>query len=133
MNYNDSVSPILLVGLDSYLSGNYDLDKAYEYFLDTANSREIFTIGLIHEPDLVDKILEKYPTNLFLAGHSHNGNIRIPYIGALKKVDGSKKYDQDYYKVKTSDLYISSGLGTNGPGFRLFCRPSFNFFRVSAK
>ena len=130
--YND-VSPILLVGLDSYLDGKYDINKAYEYFSDSAHDRNIFTIGLVHEPDIVDKILEKYPTDLFLAGHSHNGNIRIPYFGALQKVDGAKKYDQEYYKVKDSDLYISSGLETNGPGFRLFCRPSFNFFRVSVK
>ena len=68
-----------------------------------------------------------------LMGHSHNGNIRLPFIGAISKVDGAKKYDQEYYKIKNSELFISSGMGTNGPGFRLFCRPSFNFVRVSNK
>ena len=43
------------------------------------------------------------------------------------------KYDQEYYKINDSQLYISSGMGTNGPGFRLFCRPSINFFRLSNK
>ena len=45
-----------------------------------------------------------------------------------------KKDDiQEYYKVKDADLFISSGMGTNGPGFRLFCRPSINFLRLSNK
>ena len=123
--YSKTNDAILLSGLST--NENFEfLNKAFE------NSNYIYKINIMHYPDYFDDI-KKYNFNLVLAGHSHNGNIRIPYIGALKKVDGSKKYDQDYYKVKTSDLYISSGLGTNGPGFRLFCRPSFNFFRVSAK
>jgi predicted MPP superfamily phosphohydrolase len=77
--------------------------------------------------------MSNYTTDLFLAGHSHNGNIRIPFINkSIYKVEGAKKYDQDYYKIKNSNLYISSGLGTTN-GIRLFCRPSINFFRLSNK
>ena len=74
-----------------------------------------------------------YNNDLVLAGHSHNGIIRIPFIGALSKVEGSMKYDQEYYKINDTKLYISSGMGTNGPGFRLFCRPSINFLRLESK
>ena len=76
---------------------------------------------------------EKYPTtDLFLAGHSHNGQINIPYIGGLIKKEGSQKYINEFYQINESKLYISSGIGTNGNGFRLFCRPSINFFRLSS-
>ena len=119
--YNDGDEEILLVGLDSNLSGRQDVNKAYEYF-----SLEE------HEPDSVDEMM-LYNNDLVLAGHSHNGNIRIPFIGALSKAEGSKKYDQEYYKINNTKLYISSGMGTNGPGFRLFCRPSINFFRLESK
>lgn len=130
--YNDGNEEILLVGLDSYLSGRQDVNKAYEYFSLEGHNSNIYTISLVHEPDSVDEMV-LYNNDLVLAGHSHNGNIRIPFIGALSKAEGSKKYDQEYYKINNTKLYISSGMGTNGPGFRLFCRPSINFFRLESK
>lgn len=129
--YKDDNSPILLVGLSSYLKEQTDVEKAYSYFNDPTHNSEIYTISLVHEPDTVLDIVDKYPTDLFLAGHSHNGTIRIPYVGALKKVEGAKEYDQAFYKLNEGELYISSGIGTKEPGFRLFCRPSINFFRLS--
>ncbi len=131
--YKEKTQPILLVGLNSLLKDQRDIEKSYSYFNEASHNSEIFTISLLHEPDSVSDILDKYNTDLFLAGHSHNGNIRIPYIGALKKVDGAKEFDQEFYQINESKLYISSGLGTNGAGFRLFCRPSINFFRLSQK
>lgn len=129
--YKDDNSPILLVGLASYLKEQIDVEKAYSYFNDPTHNSEIYTISLVHEPDTVLDIVDKYTTDLFLAGHSHNGTIRIPYVGALKKVEGAKEYDQAFYKLNKGELYISSGIGTKEPGFRLFCRPSINFFRLS--
>lgn len=131
--YNNDNEPILLVGLSSKLSGDINIDDSFAYFADPSHNTKIFTVSLMHEPDSVDEIFQKYSSDLILAGHSHNGNIRIPYLGALRKVEGAKKYDQSYYKVNGAELYISSGIGTNGPGFRLFCRPSINFFRISSK
>ncbi len=129
--YNDDSKPILLVGLGSKLNGNLDVGESFSYFADSTHNSEIFTLTISHEPDLIDDVLNNYSTDLFLAGHSHNGNVRIPYIGALYKFDGAEKYDQAYYKIGNTELFVSSGIGTNGPGFRLFCRPSINFFRVS--
>lgn len=131
--YKEKNQPILLVGLNSLLKEQRDIDKGYSYFNEASHNSDIFTISLLHEPDSVTDILDKYSTDLFLAGHSHNGNIRIPYIGSLKKIDGAKEYDQEFYQINDAKLYISSGLGTNGAGFRLFCRPSINFFRLSQK
>lgn len=131
--YNNNNQPILLVGLGNNLTNTLNIDEGFSYFGDVNYDSNIFTISLVHEPDIIDSILAKYSSDLILAGHSHNGNVRIPYIGALHKYDGANKYDQSYYRVDNSDLYVSSGIGTNGPGFRLFCRPSINFFRISSK
>ena len=129
--YQDNTSPILLVGLSSSLNKEQNLENAYNYFQEEQHNADIFTITLLHEPDSVDNIIDYYPTDLFLAGHSHNGNIRIPFINqSFIKQKGAKKYDAEHYSLKDKELYISSGLGTK-KGIRLFCRPSINFFRLA--
>lgn len=128
--YKDDNSAILLIGINTK---EIDIDKASSYFKEENHNSNIYTITLIHKPDTTDEINSIYHSDLVLAGHSHNGNIRIPFINyPLIKVEGAKKYNQDYYKINDTDLYISSGLGTQS-GLRLFCRPSINFFRLSTK
>ena len=130
--YKNNNTPILLTGSNSLLKEQYDIEKTYAYFNEPTHNSNIFTISLVHEPDLVSEMKDNYRTDLFLAGHSHNGNIRIPYLGALSEVSGAKEYDEPYYSLDNSQLYISSGLGTNSKsGMRLFCRPSIYFFRLS--
>lgn len=131
--YVDNKDPILLIGLSSLLTNSQNIDEGYHYFTEEQHNADIYTITLIHEPDSVDNIINNYPTDLFLAGHSHNGNIRIPILNqALVKQKGAEKYNQAYYELPNSKLYISSGLGTQ-KGIRLFSRPSINFFRISQK
>ena len=131
--YDNSNVPILLVGLGSDLNNDLNVDNAYSYFNDSTHNSNIFSISLLHEPDTVDKIPTKYHSDLFLSGHSHNGTVILPFIGPIYKVDGAKKYNQEFYNIGAAKLFVSSGIGTTKPGFRLFCRPSFNFFRISKK
>lgn len=125
-------SPILIVGNSSMLKSKSDINKAYSYFSDDTNNKDVYTISLIHEPDLTDQILNKYNSDLILAGHSHNGNIGIPYLKGLIRINGAKNYYDSFYKIQNSNLYISSGIGTNGNGVRIMCQPSINFFRLSS-
>ena len=89
-----------------------------------------YKILLLHEPDFIEDV-NYQEFNLILAGHSHNGQVRLPFIGALYTPDGSKKYYDEYYDLGKSKLYISSGLGTSTINFRFFNRPSFNFYRLT--
>ena len=100
-----------------------------EYFND--NSDISYKIILVHEPDYIDNILTSYNVNLVLAGHSHNGQINIPYIKNFFLPYGSRKYYENYYKVNDTDLYISSGIGESSVNFRLFNKPSINFYRIN--
>ena len=118
----------------NYLSENglkkYSLWITFEWY---KKSEDInYKIILVHEPDYIDTITSKYNnTNLVLAGHSHNGQINIPYIKKLLLPEGSKKYYNNYYKVNNTNLYISSGLGESNINFRLFNKPSINFYRIN--
>ncbi len=116
--YYNGDTPIRIEGYPSYLKDKPDY-KSYE--------EDYYTISLIHEPDAILKL--KSNSNLVLAGHSHGGQVRLPFIGAIYTPEGSKKYYNEYYKVNDKDLYISYGLGTSLLRIRYFDHPSFNLYR----
>lgn len=127
--YYHSNTPILITGVGSSIKGDLDLGNAFSY----NEIDNIYTIFLLHEPDNIDKAISTNNIDLALAGHSHNGQIRLPKIGALVKIKGAKKYDQDYYKVNKTNLYISGGIGTSNFKLRFFTRPSINIYRLVEK
>ncbi len=130
--YSEENQPILLIGLSS-MKKEQNITQGYQYFQEEIHLADIYTITLLHEPDAVDEILPTHPTDLFLAGHSHNGNIRLPFSGySIFKKENATHYYKEFYDLTDSKLYISSGLGTE-KGIRLFCRPSINFYRLSSK
>ena len=133
--YKSDNNPIILIGLSSLISNEQDIEKGYSYFNGETYNSDIYTVTLVHEPDSADDIINSYKTDLLLSGHSHNGNIRVPFINYTPiRKNGAKKYYQDYYNIDGTKLYISSGLGTNNAsGIRLFCRPSINLYRLSNK
>lgn len=138
--YKDGYAPILLAGMSTNLKGTKNAkDKIAPIndYIGTLNSSEDpnvpnYKILLMHEPDFVSDITSKN-YDLILAGHSHNGQVRLPMVGALSKWKGSKTYYDEYYHLGNTDFYISSGLGTTGFDFRLFNRPSINFYRLVNK
>ena len=131
--YDNNKSPILLVGV-SYSKDPTTLDNGYKYFEEDNHNSEIYTITLIHQPDTIIDLKDSHNSDLYLAGHSHNGNIRVPFLGSIINKEGSIKYHNEYYEVNNNPLYISSGLGTNNKsGIRLFCRPSISLYRLSNK
>lgn len=133
--YYKSNDPIVIsgIGYDGEDVGikTEQFDK-YISELKADDVKPIYSILLIHEPDTVDNLdLNKY--DLVLAGHSHGGQVRLPFVGAIYKPDGAKNYYEEYYKLNNTDLYISSGLGTSMYKFRLFNKPSINFYRITNK
>lgn len=133
--YNDGYTPILLAGLSSNLNNQIDITERYNKILEYSNNeniKELYKILLIHEPDYINNI-DYSNFNLILAGHSHNGQVRLPFIGGIILPNGAKKYYKEHYKINNTDLYISSGMGTSGISFRLFNKPSINFYRLTNK
>lgn len=106
--------------------------KATEYINSFEKDGPIFNILIMHEPDVIDK-LENNKFNLILAGHTHGGQIRVPFYGAIVLPPDGKKYSDGHYSLENSDLYVSSGIGVSNVNFRLFDVPSFNVYRLISK
>ena len=127
--YKDSNTPILITGV----SHNLDIKKAFSYYEDDKNDKNIFNVLIMHEPDNIDQIINKYNVDISFNGGNLNGMIYIPKIGGLVTRKNAKKYTKDYYKIKNTNMFISSGVGTDNIGIRLFTRQSINLIRLSKK
>ncbi len=119
--YKDN-EPISIIGL----SDMSETEVNYEVF---NNKNNYYKIILAHEPDEIINI-KQYNINLMLSGHSHGGQVRIPFIGTIFTPKGSKQYYDEYYKVDDIDLYISNGIGTSKINFRFLSQPSINLYRL---
>ncbi len=130
--YIDQSNYIFIGGMSTNSYGKVSvadkMDKMND-FLYKAKKAPTYSILLMHEPDFIDEI-DTSIYNMVLSGHSHGGQIRLPFIGGLIYPKFSQKYHDSYYKVKDTDLYISNGIGTSIVNFRLLNRPSFNFYRL---
>lgn len=135
--YKEGNNYILLSGISTSMHGNTSIEEKLESTSNLLNSipeeekNNIYKILLLHEPDVIDNVNIEF--DLALAGHSHNGQVRLPIIGAIITPEYSKKYYNEHYKVNNTDLYISSGIGTSVIKFRFFNRPSINFYRITNK
>lgn len=120
--YNDE-TPIEIIGYpdEREANPNYDLELS-----------DYFKIALIHEGDSWEHIKDK-GIDLTLAGHSHGGQVRLPFIGCLIKVDGGKKYCEKHYTNNDSELYVNFGLGETEFKLRSFNKPSINMYRLYTK
>lgn len=125
---NSNKDKIFIGGALTYDYKEPDIDIVTEHL---KNNDYDYQILIMHMPDSIKQIENKY--DLILAGHSHNGQVRLPLIGALIKAEGAKKYYKEYYRIDNTDLYISSGIGTSTINIRLFNKPSFNLYRIVNK
>ena len=127
--YNQNNEKIFIGGIGTVSYKKDDVDKTMSYFKD--NEDIAYKIILVHEPDISGEIASDYSVNLILAGHSHGGQIRLPIIGPIYTPKYSKKYYDEYYNIDGTNLYISSGVGVSTINYRLWNRPSINFYRLN--
>jgi len=99
----------------------------------SSRDQNSFAIALTHFPDNADMIINNFNPDIVLAAHSHNGQVRIPFVGAIIKKEGSKKYFDSYYEINNTKLFITGGIGNSKYNFRLFNHPSINFIRLKSK
>jgi predicted MPP superfamily phosphohydrolase len=90
-------------------------------------------ILLAHEPDFADASAATGRFDLQLSGHSHGGQVIIPFRGPLVLPPHAHKYPVGRYQVGEMVLYTNRGLGKISPHVRFNCRPEIAVFTLQSK
>lgn len=92
-----------------------------------------FKIVMQHSPDFADEAAEN-GADLYLCGHTHGGQVRIPFWGAIiTNSKSGKKYESGQYMNGNTHIYTSRGLGLeppSAPQVRFLCRPEIVLFDI---
>lgn len=108
---------ITIGGAGDYWEDDINIDKAF------ANSHaDECRILLSHNPDSIDT---NFTTRLSVAlcGHTHGGQVRIPFYGAPILPVKNKQYSNGLISTKKTKVFISRGIGWAIYPIRLNCYP----------
>jgi predicted MPP superfamily phosphohydrolase len=117
------------------------LNCSHRPFLDGANlmrtlngaDRERFRILLYHSPDLAPEAADA-GIDLQLSGHTHGGQVRLPFYGALYASSlYGKAFESGRRQVGNLTLYVARGIGLEGggaPRIRFNCPPEVVLWEI---
>ena len=91
---------------------------------------DAFKILLVHSPELIEEAEEK-GVNLYLCGHTHGGQIRLPIMGPLVvNANWSRRYVQGVWQYGNVRGYTSAGVGSAVLPVRFFCPPEIGLIEL---
>ena len=93
---------------------------------------EAFKILLHHYPDEMETAKQQ-KVDLYCAGHTHGGQIALPFYGALVTFSRfGKKYESGLFQEDGTSLYVNRGMGIEAhPRFRFFSRPEVTIIEIN--
>jgi predicted MPP superfamily phosphohydrolase len=95
-----------------------------------AMPREGAAVLLAHEPDFADTSAASGRFGLQISGHSHGGQVIVPFIGPLELPLYAKKYPLGRYQVGRMTQYTNRGIGMLQPHVRFNCRPEITVYTL---
>jgi len=110
-----------LAGLDDVWEGQEDLNASLR-----ESPAGVPVLLLVHEPDYAERIAGRAAELgiiLQLSGHSHGGQVRLPFIGAPILPYLGQKYPLGLQRAGAMWVYTNRGIGMTVPAVRLNCRP----------
>ncbi len=119
--------PLLIIGIGDAFSGHDDVGKA----LAAARGVGGVPIVLTHSPDLTHKLPRDLP--LLLAGHTHCGQIVLPWLGPVSARSpyqhGKRLYDPRYrcgiVRNRQQSVIVTAGLGSGTVPLRIGAPPDW--------
>ena len=87
------------------------------------------TVVVAHSPDAVRQARRR-GLGLVLSGHTHGGQVRLPWVGSLVRVTHlSGRFDQGLSRHGSTHLYVSRGLSSTHR-LRFLCRPDVSILTL---
>ncbi|MDP9349170.1 MAG: metallophosphoesterase [Gemmatimonadota bacterium] len=108
-----------IAGVDDYSLGEPRMDV-----LPPPEERD-FTLLLAHDPDQAERARRAHDqVDLVLSGHTHGGQVRLPWVGALENpAEYDDLYEEGLRRRPWTQVYTSRGVGTVRIPVRFLCRP----------
>ncbi|BAZ43492.1 putative Ser/Thr protein phosphatase family protein [Chondrocystis sp. NIES-4102] len=116
---------LVFAGIDDPYWGQGDLTKVLAQL-----PNNIPAILLVHEPDFIGESAKTHKFALQLSGHSHGGQIRLPFQHPLILPYGGKKYFVGQNQVEDTIVYTNRGLGMTALPLRFGSRPEITVFTL---
>jgi predicted MPP superfamily phosphohydrolase len=114
-----------LAGLGDVWANEFLPQKTFKNF---STEDSTATVVLSHNPDTKDE-LKSYPWDLMLCGHTHGGQVRLPFIGAPIAPVKDKRFVQGLHRWDSRWIYTTKGVG-NLYGIRINCRPEVSLLTL---
>jgi uncharacterized protein len=114
-----------LAGVDDYWEGFARLDRVLAQL-----PEEGAAVLLCHEPDFADISAASGRFGLQISGHSHGGQVVLPFFGPPVLPTYGEKYHTGLYRVKEMLQYTNRGIGMAGLAVRFNCRPEITLFEL---
>lgn len=115
---------LTVVGVEDLRSGYYSPRRAF-----AGLDPDTPCIALTHNPDAIADLKDR-PCDWVLCGHTHGGQVRIPFFGPLYIPNHSMDYDSGLFDVEGTRLYVNHGLGYLKQ-VRFNCRPEITEFTLT--
>jgi predicted MPP superfamily phosphohydrolase len=118
---------LYLCGVDDIWEGDVRLEDVVSQLTD--NSAAIL---LAHEPDFADTSAAAGKFDLQISGHSHGGQVVIPFVGPPILPYLGRKYPSGLYKIGEMFQYTNRGVGMIKPSVRFNCLPEITVFTLES-
>jgi predicted MPP superfamily phosphohydrolase len=119
-------STLYLVGIDDLWLELADLRRALSNVPHNACK-----VALMHEPDFAD-VSAQAEIDLQLSGHSHGGQVRLPFLGPLVLPKYGEKYPMGLARAGDfTQVYTTRGVGVLPPAIRFNCPPEITLLTLT--
>ena len=108
---------IIIGGAGDYWEDRLKIDACF-----SASDENDCRILLSHNPDSIDTAF-KTPLSLILSGHTHGGQVSIPFFGPPVLPVRNKRYTSGLIETEKGNLFISRGIGCAIYPIRFNCYP----------
>jgi predicted MPP superfamily phosphohydrolase len=120
-----------LAGIDDPVCGRPNLEQTIPAPIRNLPREPV--VLMCHAPDFVDYLRTHsagQSASLVLSGHTHGGQVRLPFVGPLHLPPGGRRYIEGLFQFGSMQLYVNRGIGSVTLPIRFNCRPEITFFTL---